>query len=154
MAPMYDFRLASLFLTWPWCSISWCVLKETFENLNFHNVAFSQGFKSLRWLSFHFKIKNIMWFWSPWTSYFCFFQATDKLPTSADLSNCHLEFLPETIFINDQLAMLNLRHNVLKERPIEEDIYTIGWIDDLPRYMLYILELIFWWTERVLHADG
>ena len=29
--------------------------------------------------------------------------------------------------------MLNLRHNVLKERPIEEDIYTIGWLDDLPR---------------------
>ena len=58
-------------------------------------------------------------------------QATDKLPTSADLSNCHLEFLPETVFINDRLAMLNLRHNVLKERPIEEDIYTIGWLDDL-----------------------
>ena len=65
--------------------------------------------------------------------YIHFLQATDKLPTSADLSNCHLEFLPETIFINDELAMLNLRHNVLKERPIEEDIYIIGWIDDLPR---------------------
>lgn len=61
-------------------------------------------------------------------------KATSKLPTSADLSNCHLEFLPETIFINDELAMLNLRHNVLRERPIEEDIYTIGWLDDLPRF--------------------
>jgi PH domain/leucine-rich repeat-containing protein phosphatase len=60
-------------------------------------------------------------------------QATAKLPTKADLSNCHLEFLPETVFINDELEILNLRHNVLKERPIEEDIYTIGWLDDLPR---------------------
>ena len=32
--------------------------------------------------------------------------------------------------------MLNLRHNVLKERPLEEDIYTIGWLDDLPRYVV------------------
>ncbi|XP_052816622.1 PH domain leucine-rich repeat-containing protein phosphatase 2-like isoform X2 [Mya arenaria] len=60
-------------------------------------------------------------------------KATAKLPTKADLSNCHLEFLPETVFINDGLEILNLRHNVLKERPIEEDIYTIGWLDDLPR---------------------
>lgn len=30
--------------------------------------------------------------------------------------------------------MLVLRHNVLRERPIEEDIYTIGWLDDLPRF--------------------
>jgi hypothetical protein len=29
--------------------------------------------------------------------------------------------------------MLNLRHNVLKERPIEEDIFVIGWLDDLSR---------------------
>ncbi|XP_053401154.1 PH domain leucine-rich repeat-containing protein phosphatase 2-like isoform X2 [Mercenaria mercenaria] len=61
-------------------------------------------------------------------------KATAKLPTKADLSNCHLEFLPETVFINDELEILNLRHNVLKERPIEEDIYTIGWLDDLPRF--------------------
>ena len=65
------------------------------------------------------------------------FKATDKLPTMADLSGCHLEFLPETIFINDQLQMLNLRHNVIRERPIEEDIYTIGWLDDLPRSVFY-----------------
>ncbi|KAL4235210.1 PH domain leucine-rich repeat-containing protein phosphatase 2 [Mactra antiquata] len=61
-------------------------------------------------------------------------KATAKLPTKADLSNCHLEFLPETVFINEELEILNLRHNVLKERPIEEDIYTIGWLDDLPRF--------------------
>ncbi|KAK3603860.1 hypothetical protein CHS0354_042868 [Potamilus streckersoni] len=61
-------------------------------------------------------------------------KATAKLPTKADLSNCHLEFLPETVFINEELEYLNLRHNVLKERPIEEDIYTIGWLDDLPRF--------------------
>ncbi|KAL3859952.1 hypothetical protein ACJMK2_010131 [Sinanodonta woodiana] len=61
-------------------------------------------------------------------------KATAKLPTKADLSNCHLEFLPETVFINEDLEYLNLRHNVLKERPIEEDIYTIGWLDDLPRF--------------------
>ncbi|XP_013390226.1 uncharacterized protein LOC106158698 [Lingula anatina] len=61
-------------------------------------------------------------------------KATSKLPTSADLSNNHLEFLPENLFINEELTMLNLRHNVLKERPIEDDIYTIGWLDDLPRF--------------------
>jgi PH domain/leucine-rich repeat-containing protein phosphatase len=62
-----------------------------------------------------------------------FFQATAKLPSKADLSNCHLEFLPETVFINEDLRSLNLRHNALKTCPIEEDIYTIGWLDDLPR---------------------
>ncbi|KAK3086917.1 hypothetical protein FSP39_025370 [Pinctada imbricata] len=61
-------------------------------------------------------------------------KATAKLPSKADLSNCHLEFLPETVFINEDLQLLNLRHNALKERPIEEDIYTIGWLDDLPRF--------------------
>ncbi|XP_021366210.1 PH domain leucine-rich repeat-containing protein phosphatase 2-like isoform X2 [Mizuhopecten yessoensis] len=61
-------------------------------------------------------------------------KATAKLPSKADLSNCHLEFLPETVFINEDLRILNLRHNALKERPIEEDIYTIGWLDDLPRF--------------------
>ncbi|XP_033753992.1 PH domain leucine-rich repeat-containing protein phosphatase 2-like isoform X2 [Pecten maximus] len=61
-------------------------------------------------------------------------KATAKLPSKADLSNCHLEFLPETVFINEDLSILNLRHNALKERPIEEDIYTIGWLDDLPRF--------------------
>nr|XP_034338092.1 PH domain leucine-rich repeat-containing protein phosphatase 2 isoform X2 [Crassostrea gigas] len=61
-------------------------------------------------------------------------KATAKLPSKADLSNCHLEFLPETVFINEDLKCLNLRHNALKERPIEEDIYTIGWLDDLPKF--------------------
>lgn len=60
-------------------------------------------------------------------------QATNKLPTSADLSNCHLEFLPETLFVNERLSILNLRHNALRERPIADDIYTIGWLDDLPK---------------------
>ncbi|XP_070202182.1 PH domain leucine-rich repeat-containing protein phosphatase 2-like isoform X2 [Littorina saxatilis] len=61
-------------------------------------------------------------------------KATSKLPTKADLSSCHLEFLPETVFINEDLQILVLRHNALRERPIEEDIYTIGWLDDLPRF--------------------
>ncbi|GFR82039.1 PH domain leucine-rich repeat-containing protein phosphatase 1 [Elysia marginata] len=61
-------------------------------------------------------------------------KATAKLPGKADLSNCHLEFLPETVFINTELEILILRHNALRERPIEEDIYTIGWLDDLPRF--------------------
>ncbi|KAK6186255.1 hypothetical protein SNE40_008326 [Patella caerulea] len=61
-------------------------------------------------------------------------KATSKLPTKADLSNCHLEFLPETVFINEDLQVLILRHNALRDRPIEEDIYTIGWLDDLPRF--------------------
>ena len=61
-------------------------------------------------------------------------KAIAKQPDVADLSNNHLEFLPENLFINDTLIKLNLRHNALKERPIEEDIYTIGWLDDLPRF--------------------
>ncbi|GAB1598342.1 PH domain leucine-rich repeat-containing protein phosphatase 2-like isoform X1 [Argonauta hians] len=61
-------------------------------------------------------------------------KATAKLPTKADLSKCNLEFLPDTIFINEDLKTLNLRHNVLRERPLEEDIHTIGWLDDLPRF--------------------
>ncbi|XP_067934912.1 PH domain leucine-rich repeat-containing protein phosphatase 2-like isoform X2 [Watersipora subatra] len=61
-------------------------------------------------------------------------KAVAKLPANADLSNCNLEFLPETLFINGQLSMLNLRHNALRHRPTEEDIYTIGWLEDLPRF--------------------
>ncbi|CAI9724275.1 PH domain leucine-rich repeat-containing protein phosphatase 2-like isoform X3 [Octopus vulgaris] len=61
-------------------------------------------------------------------------KATAKLPTKADLSKCNLEFLPDTIFINEDLRTLNLRHNVLRERPLEEDIHTMGWLDDLPRF--------------------
>lgn len=61
-------------------------------------------------------------------------KATAKLPTKADLSKCHLEYLPEALFINEDLKTLNLRHNALRERPIEEDIYNIGWLDDLPRF--------------------
>jgi len=61
-------------------------------------------------------------------------QATDKLPTVADLSNCHLEYLPENLFVNDQLSVLNLQHNTLREKPVDDDdIYVIGWLDDLAR---------------------
>jgi len=78
-------------------------------------------------------------------------QATAKLPTKADLSNCHLEFLPETVFINDGLEILNLRHNVLKERPIEEDIYTIGWLDDLPRFVYSSLPMVkYMWADNMV----
>lgn len=62
-------------------------------------------------------------------------QATDKLPTVADLSSCHLEYLPENLFVNDQLTVLNLQHNTLREKPVDDDdIYVIGWLDDLARY--------------------
>ncbi|XP_064641510.1 PH domain leucine-rich repeat-containing protein phosphatase 2-like isoform X2 [Lineus longissimus] len=61
-------------------------------------------------------------------------KATSKLPTIVDLSSCHLEFIPETVFVNTELRTLNLRHNVIRERPLEEDIYTIGWLDDIPRF--------------------
>ncbi|XP_014677745.1 PREDICTED: PH domain leucine-rich repeat-containing protein phosphatase 2-like [Priapulus caudatus] len=61
-------------------------------------------------------------------------KAAAKLPNLADLSNNHLEYIPENLFVNDRLSQLNLRHNALKERPIEEDIYTIGWVDDLPSF--------------------
>jgi len=61
-------------------------------------------------------------------------QATDKLPTVADLSNCQLEYLPENLFVNDQLSALNLQHNTLREKPVDDDdIYVIGWLDDLAR---------------------
>lgn len=60
--------------------------------------------------------------------------ATDRLPTAADLSNWHLEYLPENIFINDQLAMLNLHHNTLKQRPTVDGLDMIGWIEDLTRF--------------------
>lgn len=60
-------------------------------------------------------------------------QATDKLPTVADLSSCQLEYLPENIFVNEQLAVLNLQHNTLREKPIDDDIYVIGWLEDLTR---------------------
>jgi hypothetical protein len=56
-----------------------------------------------------------------------------------DLSSCHLEFIPETVFVNTELRTLNLRHNVIRERPLEEDIYTIGWLDDIPRYNIFIV---------------
>lgn len=56
----------------------------------------------------------------------CTFQAVAKQPNLADLSNNHLEYIPENLFVNERLSRLNLRHNALKERPIEEDIYTIG----------------------------
>lgn len=65
-------------------------------------------------------------------------QATDKLPTMADLSSCQLEYLPENIFVNDRLQILNLQHNTLKERPVDDDIYVIGWLQDLTRYFTFI----------------
>ncbi|ELT96188.1 hypothetical protein CAPTEDRAFT_42875, partial [Capitella teleta] len=87
----------------------------------------SVGGEKVIWLSFNDTTEYNKWFRK------CK-KATDKLPTTADLSNCHLEFLPENLFINEQLAMLNLRHNVLRERPLDEDTYTIGWLDDLHRF--------------------
>ncbi|KAH9504902.1 PH domain leucine-rich repeat-containing protein phosphatase 2 [Bulinus truncatus] len=71
------------------------------------------------------------------------------MPEKADLSNCHLEFLPENVFINTALEILILRHNALRERPIEEDIYTIGWLEDLPRFScLRVLNL----ADNQLHS--
>ncbi|XP_074644531.1 PH domain leucine-rich repeat-containing protein phosphatase 2-like [Tubulanus polymorphus] len=69
-------------------------------------------------------------------------KATAKLPTHADLSNCHLEAIPDTVFMNTDLQVLNLRHNVLRERPLDDDAYTIGWIEDITRFQrLNILNL-------------
>ena len=81
----------------------------------------------------HFKISHVLGLIFPINILLLILQAVAKLPSNADLSNCNLEFLPETLFINAQLSMLNLRHNALKHRPTEEDIYTIGWLEDLPR---------------------
>ena len=66
-------------------------------------------------------------------------QATDKLPTVADLSSCQLEYLPENLFVNDQLSVLNLQHNTLREKPVDDDdIYVIGWLDDLARSVWHL----------------
>ena len=72
-------------------------------------------------------------------------QATDKLPTVADLSSCQLEYLPENLFVNDQLAVLNLQHNTLREKPIDDDdIYVIGWLDDLARCVRATIDVTLW----------
>lgn len=60
----------------------------------------------------------------------------------ADLSSCQLEYLPENLFVNDQLSALNLQHNTLREKPVDDDdIYVIGWLDDLEKSV----------TQRITH---
>jgi hypothetical protein len=54
------------------------------------------------------------------------FQTTNKLPDIADYSSSHLELIPKTLFINPKLSVLNLRHNNLLMRPVDEAVFTVG----------------------------
>lgn len=54
------------------------------------------------------------------------FQTTNKLPDIADYSSSHLELIPKTLFLNQKLAVLNLRHNSLMMRPLDETVLTAG----------------------------
>ena len=53
-------------------------------------------------------------------------QTTNKLPDIADYSSSHLELIPKNLFINQKLAVLNLRHNNLRMRPVDEPVFTVG----------------------------
>lgn len=54
------------------------------------------------------------------------FQTTNKLPDIADYSSSHLELIPKNLFVNTKLSVLNLRHNNLLMRPLDEIVFTVG----------------------------
>jgi len=54
------------------------------------------------------------------------FKTTNKLPDIADYSSSHLELIPKTLFANPKLSVLNLRHNNLLMRPVDEAVFTVG----------------------------
>jgi len=60
-------------------------------------------------------------------------QATDRLPSAADMSDCHLDYLPENLFVNTELQFLNLRSNCLCAQPSVELISNVGWLNSLSR---------------------
>ncbi|CAF3582304.1 unnamed protein product [Rotaria sordida] len=61
-------------------------------------------------------------------------KTTNKLPDIADYSSSHLELIPKALFVNPKLTVLNLRHNNLLMRPVNEAVFTVGWLDDLTRF--------------------
>jgi len=66
-------------------------------------------------------------------------QATNRLPSAVDVSCCHLDYLPENLFVNTELELLNLRHNSLCEQPAVELVSNIGWLNSLTRWLLFTL---------------
>ena len=60
-------------------------------------------------------------------------QATNRLPSAADMSYCHLDYLPENLFVNTDLEVLNLHSNCLCEQPTVELVSNIGWLNSLTR---------------------
>ncbi|CAF1390414.1 unnamed protein product [Didymodactylos carnosus] len=61
-------------------------------------------------------------------------KTTNKVIDIADYSSSHLELIPQNLFINQALSVLNLRHNNLRLRQTEEYQYTVGWLDDICRF--------------------
>ncbi|CAF0961118.1 unnamed protein product [Rotaria sordida] len=53
-------------------------------------------------------------------------KTTNKLPDIADYSSSHLELIPKALFVNPKLTVLNLRHNNLLMRPVNEAVFTVG----------------------------
>ena len=60
-------------------------------------------------------------------------QAVGELPSAADLSYCHLDYLPDNVFVNSELEVLNLRSNCLCEQPSVEILSNVGWLNSLTR---------------------
>ena len=70
-------------------------------------------------------------------------QLVSKNPAEANLSHCSLERVPKYLFLNEDLAALNLSHNCMQEsceeshRPL-----PLGWISDLHHFsQLRVLSL-------------
>jgi len=77
---------------------------------------------------------------------YCFlvvWQATSRLPSAADLSDCYLDYLPENLFVNTELEVLNLRANCLCEQPTVELVSNIGWLDSLTRCVAVVITNIY-----------
>ena len=68
-------------------------------------------------------------------------QTTNKLPDIADYSSSHLELIPKNLFINQKLAVLNLRHNNLRMRPADEPVFTVGMCTERSPFLIVVLPL-------------
>ena len=70
-------------------------------------------------------------------------QLVSKNPAEANLSHCSLEKVPKYLFLNEDLAALNLSHNCMQESNEESHRpLPLGWINDLSHFShLRILSL-------------
>lgn len=82
-------------------------------------------------------------------------QATIQLPSAADLSNCHLDYLPENLFVNSDLEVLNLRSNCLCDQPAVELVSHTGWLNSLTRYVTVTVADVYhlWWVLGIQMLD-